>query len=63
MLNWKRSAALEGEHAKNIKAFEVSPDGKTIAYDYSTASKMPQLFAAKLDGNKIVRPSSTDQAE
>jgi dipeptidyl aminopeptidase/acylaminoacyl peptidase len=52
---WKH-AALEGEHAKNIQAFEVTQDGKTLAYEYSTASKMPQLFAAKLDGSKIDSP-------
>jgi dipeptidyl aminopeptidase/acylaminoacyl peptidase len=52
---WKR-AALEGEHAKNIQAFEATDVGKTIAYEYSTASKMPQVFGAKLDGNTIVSP-------
>lgn len=54
-ITWKH-AALEGEHAKNVQAFEVSDDGKTFAYEYSTASKMPQLFGAKLDGNKITAP-------
>jgi dipeptidyl aminopeptidase/acylaminoacyl peptidase len=52
---WKR-AALEGEHAKNIQLFEVSEDGKTIAYFYSTASKLPQIYRAQLDGTKIVSP-------
>jgi len=52
---WKR-ASLEGEHAKNIDFFEVSEDGKTIAYFYSTASKMPQIYRAQLDGAKIVSP-------
>lgn len=50
--NWKR-AALEGEHAKNISAFEATEDGKTIVYSHSTASKMPQLYTAQLDGNKF----------
>jgi len=53
--SWKR-AALEGEHAKNIQFFEVSEDGKTIVYFYSTASKLPQIFRAQLDGTKIVSP-------
>jgi dipeptidyl aminopeptidase/acylaminoacyl peptidase len=53
--SWKR-AALEGEHAKNIQFFEVSEDGKTIVYLYSTASKLPQIYRAQLDGTKIVSP-------
>jgi len=52
---WER-ASLEGEHAKNIDFFEVSEDGKTITYFYSTASKMPQIYRAQLDGAKIVSP-------
>ncbi len=54
--NWKRSAALEGDQAKNIMTYEVTGDGKTIAYLYSTASKMPQIFGAKLEGSKLVAP-------
>ena len=50
---WKR-ASLEGEHAKRIQAFEVDEYGKRIVYTYSTASKMPQLYRAQLDGNKII---------
>jgi dipeptidyl aminopeptidase/acylaminoacyl peptidase len=49
---WKY-AALEGDHARNMQAFEVTEDGKIIAYQYSTASKMPQLYSAQLDGNKV----------
>jgi dipeptidyl aminopeptidase/acylaminoacyl peptidase len=52
---WKQ-ASLEGEHANNIRFFEVTGDGKTIAYEYSTASKMPQLYGAKLDGNRLDSP-------
>jgi dipeptidyl aminopeptidase/acylaminoacyl peptidase len=53
---WKR-ASLEGEHAKNIQFFEASEDGKTIVYFYSTASKLPQIYRAQLDGTKIVSPA------
>jgi dipeptidyl aminopeptidase/acylaminoacyl peptidase len=53
--NWKRQA-LEGEQARNMQFFEVSADGKTIVYFYSTASKLPQLFRAQLDGAKIISP-------
>ncbi len=53
--SWKR-ASLEGEQAKNIQAFDVSQDGKTVVYQYSTASKLPQLYRAQLDGTKIISP-------
>jgi dipeptidyl aminopeptidase/acylaminoacyl peptidase len=49
---WKR-ASLEGEHARRIQTFEADDSGKRIVYVYSTASKMPQLYRAQLDGNKI----------
>ncbi len=49
---WKH-VALEGEHAKNIQAFEVTDDGNRIAYAYSTASKMPQLQSAQLNGSML----------
>jgi dipeptidyl aminopeptidase/acylaminoacyl peptidase len=52
---WKRQN-LAGEHAKNVEGFTVSDDGKTIAYETSTASKMPQVYRAQLDGGKIVSP-------
>ena len=52
---WKR-AALEGDHSKNIMAFDATPDGKTIVYEYSTSSVMPQLYRAQLDGNKLASP-------
>jgi dipeptidyl aminopeptidase/acylaminoacyl peptidase len=51
--SWKR-ASLEGEHAKNIDSFDVGDYGKRIVYSYSTASKLPQLYRAQLDGNKII---------
>ena len=52
---WRRQS-LTGEHAKNFRSFTVSEDGKTIVYEYSTASKLPQLYRAQLDGTKIVSP-------
>jgi len=52
---WKR-AALEGEQAKNIQFFEVSEDGKEIVYFYSTASNLPQIYRARLEGAKIISP-------
>jgi dipeptidyl aminopeptidase/acylaminoacyl peptidase len=52
---WRRQT-LAGEHVKNIQAFVLSEDGKTIVYQSSTASKMPQIYRAQLDGTKIVSP-------
>jgi len=52
---WRRQS-LAGEHAKNIRSFVLSEDGKTIVYEYSTASKVPQIYRAQVDGNKIVSP-------
>jgi dipeptidyl aminopeptidase/acylaminoacyl peptidase len=52
---WKR-VDLEGETSRNIQFFEVTPDGKTIVYEYSTSSVMPQLYRAQLDGNKLISP-------
>jgi len=52
---WKR-VSLEGEHAKRIQSFEVDDSGKHIVYAYSTASKLPQIYRAQLDGTKIVSP-------
>ena len=55
MWSWKR-AELEGEQTKNISFFEVGADGKTIVYVYSTASKLPQIYRAQLDGTNVTSP-------
>src|SRR5579864_2423595 len=52
---WHRQP-LTGEHVKNIQGFTLSEDGKTIVYQHSTASKLPQIYRAQLDGNNIVSP-------
>ncbi len=49
---WKR-AMLEGDRSQNITAFDVSQDGKTFVYDYSTASSMPQLFRVQAEADKL----------
>jgi len=49
---------LEGEHQGNIFYVEVSPDGGTICYDHSDASKPPQIYAASLRGGEIVGPQA-----
>jgi dipeptidyl aminopeptidase/acylaminoacyl peptidase len=52
--SWKR-ISLEGEQAKNIQSFAVDEAGKRFVYSYSTASKLPQLYRAQLDGNRITQ--------
>jgi len=54
---WER-ITLEGEHQGNIFYIEVSPDGKTICYDHSDASKPPQIYTAGLQGGEIVGPAA-----
>jgi dipeptidyl aminopeptidase/acylaminoacyl peptidase len=52
---WKRQP-IAGDHVENMESFFLSDDGKTIAYVSSTASKMPQLYRAQLDGGKVTAP-------
>jgi len=47
---------LTGGHVKNIFGYEVSLDGKTIVYTYSTASQPGQWYRAKIGNNEIVEP-------
>lgn len=49
---WKRST-LEGDNARNIQFLDISEDGKTLVYESSSASRMPQLFHAQVNGNQI----------
>lgn len=53
---WRRQS-LEGEHVRNLHGFTLSQDGRTIVYEYSTASRMEQLYRAQLDGAKIAGPA------
>ena len=46
--SWTRTQ-LSGDHVKNFQSFNVSDDGKTIVYEYSTASVMPQLYRARTE--------------
>ena len=47
---------LEGKHQGNIFALETDTDGRTIYYNYNTASVPPQIFKADLSGKTIVSP-------
>jgi len=52
---WKRTS-LDGPMVANIMSLETPADGKEIVFLYSTASQMPQLYVAQLDGNKLAAP-------
>ncbi len=49
---WRRTW-IEGSHVANILGFELSGDGGTIVYTYSTANTPPQLYRAGLRGARI----------
>jgi dipeptidyl aminopeptidase/acylaminoacyl peptidase len=53
---WKH-ATLEGDNAQNIQFFDVSEDSKTLVYQSSSASRMPQLFRSQINGNQIASSS------
>ena len=53
--HWNRTT-LGGDNVRNIQFFDVSEDGKTLVYQFSTASRMPQLFRAGWDGSHLVAP-------
>ncbi len=50
---WKR-LDLTGTHAKNLDAWSLSADGKTLVYEHSSATRPPQGFVARLEGTRIV---------
>lgn len=52
---WTR-AWLESEHAANIFSLTTSFDGKTLVYNYTTASKPSVWMKASLDGARLVDP-------
>jgi dipeptidyl aminopeptidase/acylaminoacyl peptidase len=52
---WKRTF-VESEHAGHIFAINASKDGKTILYNYSTASVPGQWYAATLEGAALRNP-------
>jgi dipeptidyl aminopeptidase/acylaminoacyl peptidase len=52
---WSRKS-LSSEDTKHYFSFALSEDGKTLIYEYSTASTPTQFFRARLDGIKISAP-------
>lgn len=54
-VSWKQEL-LRGDHINNIMELTASNDGKTVVYLQSSASSMPQLFRAQLDGTVLTSP-------
>jgi dipeptidyl aminopeptidase/acylaminoacyl peptidase len=54
--SWRRNT-LQGENAHNIQSFVVSEDARTLVYQSSSASRMPQLFKAELAGAELAAPT------
>ncbi|MCG6919906.1 MAG: prolyl oligopeptidase family serine peptidase [Acidobacteria bacterium] len=44
---------LSGEHARNIFDWALGPDGRTLVYEHSTASRPTQWYQAVLNGATI----------
>jgi dipeptidyl aminopeptidase/acylaminoacyl peptidase len=57
---WRR-IDIEGEHARNIHALTVTKDGRTMVYEYSTASTPDQVFRGTLDGGRITDTAQLTQ--
>jgi dipeptidyl aminopeptidase/acylaminoacyl peptidase len=49
---WKREW-LKGEEQQNIESVLFSLDGKTLVYEYSTASQPPRYYLADYKGNEF----------
>ena len=49
---WMRQD-LEGEHVKNVQSLVLSRDGRTLLYEYSTASLPGQWYRASLEGSRL----------
>ena len=52
---WSRKS-ITGDTARNYFDFELGDDGRTLVYQYSTASLPTQWYRARLDGTKITAP-------
>lgn len=50
---WSKSKIDFGDKNDHVSIMAVSDDGKKIAYNYSTASKLPTFHIADLNSNKV----------
>jgi dipeptidyl aminopeptidase/acylaminoacyl peptidase len=53
---WSRKS-ISSDDDRHYFSFELSDDGKTLIYEYSTASLPTQFFRARLEGTKISAPT------
>ena len=53
---WSREW-LQGEHDRNYFNFAVAKDGRSIVYEYSTASTPWRWYRAQLDGARVLNPA------
>jgi dipeptidyl aminopeptidase/acylaminoacyl peptidase len=53
---WSRKS-ISSDDDRHYFSFELGDDGKTLIYEYSTASVPTQFFRARLDGTKISAPT------
>jgi len=49
---WKRDW-ITGEHHTHIQQVHMTPDGRTLLYQHSTASSPPRYYRAKLEADKL----------
>jgi dipeptidyl aminopeptidase/acylaminoacyl peptidase len=52
---WSRKS-ISSDDDRHYFSFELGDDGKTLIYEYSTASVPTQFFRARLDGAKVSGP-------
>ena len=52
---WSRKS-ITGDNNRNCFEVELGDDGRTLVYEFSTASTPTQWYRAKLDGTKIISP-------
>jgi dipeptidyl aminopeptidase/acylaminoacyl peptidase len=53
---WTRSW-LGGEHTSNIFHWALGADGRTLVYEYSTASQPAQWYRARLEAAQVAQPA------
>ena len=59
---WSRKS-ISSDDDRHYFSFELGDDGKTLIYEYSTASVPTQFFRARLDGTKITSRDANYRSE
>lgn len=52
---WERRD-LQGEHVRGLAALAAGRDGRTVVYEYSTATTPPQWYVATIEGFRLTNP-------